>query len=425
MSPLGPEERRLRWAVFLSGTLGYSLYYVCRLSLSALKAPLVHEGVLTETQLGLVGSGLFYAYAVGKFVNGFVADRANLNRLLSIGLAGTALINLVLGFAPGFAAFALLWLLNGYLQSMGAPSCIVALSRWFNRTERGTYYGLWSASHNIGEGLTFVAVALVSTHFGWRWGFWGAAAAGLAGALVVRRFFHERPPQPSAAAATAPGGKLPRVSPEQWDALKNPTVWLLAAASALMYVARYAVNSWGMFYLEVGKGYTRVEAGTLISLGAVAGVLGTIASGWVSDRWFAHNRFLPSVCAGALNAVALALFLGAHGAGFWVDAACMVAFGVSIGALICYLGGLLAIDSVPSNSAGAALGVVGIASYVGAGLQDMCSGWLIEHFKTTAGGVARYDFAPVASFWVAASVGSMAVMIFLWLRTARHAGRRP
>ncbi len=68
---------RLQRSVFLSATIGYSIYYVCRLSLSVVKAPLVQERILTESQLGVIGSGLFYAYAVGKLVNGFLADRAN------------------------------------------------------------------------------------------------------------------------------------------------------------------------------------------------------------------------------------------------------------------------------------------------------------------------------------------------------------
>ena len=38
----------------------------------------------------------------------------------------------------------------------------------------------------------------------------------------------------------------------------------------------------------------------------------------------------------------------------------------------------MAVDIAPRNASGAALGVVGIASYIGAGLQDVMSGVLIE-----------------------------------------------
>lgn len=424
--------RRLRWEVFLSATFGYSLYYVCRLSLSVVKAPLVEQGVLTESQLGWIGSGLFYAYAVGKLVNGFLADRANINRFMTVGLLGAAGINLLFGFDPGFHGFAALWLINGWLQSMGAPSCVVGLSRWFTREERGTYYGLWSSTHNIGESLTFLVVALVSSRWGWRWGFWGAAAGGLAGVVAVFTWFHNRPPDLPGARTQAAGGvdglslvEKRRVRQLQWEALMNPSIWLIAAASAFMYVARYAINSWGMFFLELGKGYGQVEAGAIVAVGAISGVVGTIASGWVSDRWFAHNRFLPALLAGILNALSLGALLASPPGHLWFDNGCMVGFGLSIGALICYLGGLLAIDSVPKEAAGAALGIVGMASYLGAGLQDTASGYLIERFKTVVGASVRYDFEPASILWVGSSVASVLVTAIIWRFSRRPMARHP
>lgn len=417
------RSRRLRWEVFLSATLGYSLYYVCRLSLSVVKAPLATDGLFTESQLGLIGSAFFYAYAVGKFVNGFLADRANINRFLTVGLLGTALINLLLGFSPGFVIFAALWMVNGWLQSMGAPACVVGLSRWFGRAERGTYYGLWSASHNIGEALTFIAVALLTSYYGWQSGFWGAAAMGFAGAAVVFICFHNRPPQAGLEGSTSAAGELTDeeqrvVRRMQWSVLKMPLIWLIAAASALMYVSRYAINSWGVFFLELCKGYSRIEAGTIISVSAVAGVLGTVGSGWVSDRWFANNRFLPALLASVLSAAALAGFLITPPGHLWMDYMWMFGFGIAIGALICYLGGLLAVDSVPKEVAGAALGMVGIASYIGAGTQDIVSGYLIEAYKVGEGAGARYDFLPAGIFWVGASLASTLLTLSLW-RAAR------
>ena len=55
----------------------------------------------------------------------------------------------------------------------------------------------------------------------------------------------------------------------------------------------------------------------------------------------------------------------------------MVLFGIAMGVLIAFLGGLMAVDIVPRKATGAALGVVGMASYAAAGLQELVSGWLI------------------------------------------------
>jgi len=109
---LHSDARRLKylkWSTFLSATFGYGMYYVCRLSLNVVKKPIVDEGIFSETELGIIGSVLFFTYALGKFTNGFLADRSNINRFMTTGLLVTALVNLCLGFTHSFILFALLW----------------------------------------------------------------------------------------------------------------------------------------------------------------------------------------------------------------------------------------------------------------------------------------------------------------------------
>ena len=181
--------RKLRFQSFIAGTVGYSLYYVCRTSLNVVKKPILESGALDATQLGIIGSALLFAYAIGKFVNGFLSDHSNIKRFMAAGLCVSAVANLlvgVLGFAGGaglagnmtlFVAFAVMWGVNGWAQSMGAPPAIIALSRWYPLSKRGTYYGFFSASHNLGEFLSFLFVGAVVGIFGWQWGFVGSSGA--------------------------------------------------------------------------------------------------------------------------------------------------------------------------------------------------------------------------------------------------------
>ena len=86
--------RRLRFQSFLAGTVGYSLYYVCRTSLNVVKKPILESGALDASQLGLIGSALLFAYAIGKFVNGFLADHSNIKRFMAAGLCVSTVANL-------------------------------------------------------------------------------------------------------------------------------------------------------------------------------------------------------------------------------------------------------------------------------------------------------------------------------------------
>ena len=417
---------RLRWQVFLSATIGYGLYYVCRLSLNVIKKPIVDAGVLSEGELGLIGSGLFITYAVGKLCNGFLADRSNIRRFMSIGLLVTALINLVLGFTTSFGFFLVLWALNGWAQSMGAAPCVVALSRWYGNKERGSFYGFWSSSHNIGEALTFIATSAIVATFGWQWGFKGAGLIGLVGFAIVALFMRDTPQsQGLPSIAEYKGDIAPETKSEesgksvgelQKMVLKNPAIWMLALASAFMYISRYAVNSWGIFYLEAEKGYTNLEASAIISISSVCGIIGTISSGFVSDVLFKGKRNAPAVIFGLMNILGLVLFMYGPKS---MDAVSMVIFGLAIGALICYLGGLMATDVAPKGASGAALGVVGIASYIGAAVQDAISGFAIQSGKTVGEGAAAYDFSSVAYFWVGAAALSVVCTVIVWIMASR------
>src|SRR3546814_5072441 len=72
---IGRLFRRHRVRVMLAITLGYGLIYTCRLALGVVKKPLIDAGVFSPNDLSLLGSALFYPYAIGKLTNGFLHDR--------------------------------------------------------------------------------------------------------------------------------------------------------------------------------------------------------------------------------------------------------------------------------------------------------------------------------------------------------------
>ena len=430
--------KRLRMQTFLAATFGYALYYVCRLSMGVMKQPLIDAGLLSATQLGVIGACLYWTYAVGKLVNGFLADSANIKRFMAIGITISVCMNFAMGVmgvsamngqisnAVLFGVFCLLWAGNGWAQSMGAPASIVALSRWMPLKIRGTFYGIFSASHNIGEGLSFIFVGAIVAAFGWKWGFFGAAPAGVVGLVLVLLFFHNSPESKGLAPVEVLSGEMTqeeydkkggevkdraKTSSLQRAVIKNPGVWILAAASAFMYMSRYAINEWGTIFLQEAKGYSLTEAATVIGINPVFGIIGTVVSGWLSDVLFKGDRKYPAFVAGVLEAVALALFLYG-GPAKWVNILAMVLFGIAIGVLIAFLGGLMAIDLVPRKASGAALGIVGIASYAAAGLQNIITGVLMDSNVASGG----HDFHYVSIFWLGSAIISFLLPMFNWRR---------
>ncbi len=418
-----------RWSVFLSVLFGYGLFYTTRQNFSMAKKQMLEAQVMSATEMGTVGFTLLIVYAVGKLVNGFLGDRCNIARFMATGLLLSALANLALGFNPIYSVFLLLWGLNGWFQTVGSAPSVVALSHWFAKKERGTRYGIWSASHSIGEGLTFAGTATLVSVLGWQWGFWGPGIVCLLASLVLYHTIADRPqtlglpsiadytnePEPEA------GGSIGAF---QKQVLLHPGVWMLAAANAFLSVARYGMANWGPLYLSVAKDYSGVAAGSVLAIYPLAEIAGSITSGFVSDRFFKSRRNAPAFIYGLLEIVSL-LALYAIPPGYqWLDAIALAVFGFALGGLLVYLGGLMAIDLVSRKAAGAAMGLVGLLTYIAAAVQDTLSGVLIDKSKQVVDGVTTYSFELVFTVWIGALVLSTLCAASLWifsrLRKATH-----
>lgn len=424
------EYRRHRLAIIIAITLGYGMSYTCRLAINVAKKPLIDAGIFTPEQLGVIGSALFFTYAAGKLLNGFLADYVNPRIFMAIGLVLSALCNIGMGFTTTLFLATLLWGINGWFQSFGAPACVISIANWYSNKERGRFYGIWSTSHSIGEGLNFIVTGSIVAAFGWRWGFWGAAIGVLFTAVGCYWAMADRPTKLGLPPVAQWKGEAPPADPEanvdvevearkgglfltQLSILKIPSVWTVAVASALAYVTRYAINSWGILYLQEARGYPLAAAGSLLAINTLAGVAGAVAFGYVSDKWFDARRPPANLIFGLIEiAGLLLLFYGPANTSCVVIA--MILFGLGMTGLVTSVGGLFAIDICPKRVAGAALGMVGVFSYLGAGIQDQVSGKLISGGMHVVNGVKQYDFTAAIWFWVGASIVSLVLASTLW-----------
>ena len=431
--------KSLRNRTFWGVTIAYSLYYVCRMSMSVVKQPLIDEGILTAVELGLIGSALLFVYAVGKFMNGFIADYCNIRRFMATGLFVSSLVNLlmgVLGIAGGcfhlssfiiFISFAILWGINGWMQSMGSPPGVICLSRWFPRNKRGTFYSIFSSTPYIGEFLSFIITGVVVGALGWKAGFLVSAIAGLIGSLAILWLVSDTPEskglpsvqqlskEPVRKEDTMPTKEL------QKFVLKHPGIWIIALSSAFIYITKYAIAGWGVLFLQKAREFSLEQATQIIAFSAAFGIVGTVLAGWLSDTVFKSDRVKPAILSGVVSFVALALFLFVGG-GYFMNIFYVSLFSLAVGVLYCIVAGLMAVDIVPRKATGAALGVVGISSYMAAGLQDITSGYLIQYNTTHVGGTDVYDFGPVSWFWLLAALISFLLPVVNWKKMSDKKG---
>ena len=105
---VGSTYKSLRNKTFWGATAAYSLFYLCRLSMGVVKKPLIDEGLFSASELGVIASAFYFVYAIGKFVNGFIADYCNVRRYMATGLTISSAINLlmgIIGLGSGYVGF--------------------------------------------------------------------------------------------------------------------------------------------------------------------------------------------------------------------------------------------------------------------------------------------------------------------------------
>lgn len=411
------KKHRIR--VMLAITLGYGFIYTCRLGLSIVKKPLIDAGIFSIEELGMIGAALFYGYASGKFINGFLSDYFPPRIFFSLSIFLAAIINIFMGISTYFWLALTLWAFNGFFQGMAAPASVVTITNWFSYSERGRCYGIWNASHSIGEGITFYVIAAIVVAYGWQWGYITPGILCIGVSAWAYSFLKNAP--------TTIG--LPDIDTWKNEKSENLTekstwatqkimfgikaIWIVALSSALMYITRYAINSWGILYLQEARNYSLTEAAFFMSINTLAGIFGSIAYGFVSDKFFDARRPPANLIFAVIEIAALIMiFFGPSNEIVQIIAFAM--YGATLSGLMASLGGLFAVDIAPKGATGAAMGFVGVFSYLGAAMQESVSATLISNNSQIINDQRIYDFESAIIFWIGSSVMSLILAASLW-----------
>ena len=412
--------RSARMQVLFGLIFGYGMYYVVRMTLGVAKKPMLEAG-FTATQLGQMGAGMMIAIALGKFTNGFIADYCNIKKIVPLGLLGAAIVNVVLGFSDAYWVFLAMWILNGVFQSMGSAPCIVSLSQWYSKKQFATYYGVFSIAHYIGEGATYLGTAMIIVAFGWHAAFYMPGIACIFISVLIHRFLKDRPETYGLPSANEYEGEVAQEKEEQKVSskeaqkivLKNPYVWILALAAICLGISRYSINSWGVIFLQEAKGFDLVTAGSIMALVPIMGGAGSFFSGFISDKIFKSKHSVTTIVFCLMMLAGLLGLCFGPKLSYAAMATSASVFGFGLGVILCFVGGLLAVDLCPRKATGAAMGVIGLLAYGGAAAQDIVNGILLDSAKVVQNGQVIYHFDTIILFWL----GSVVIMTLLVIPT--------
>ncbi len=369
--------------------IGYALFYFVRKNLSIAMPAMQADLGITKTELGLFLTLHGLIYGLSKFINGFIGDRVNARYFMVTGLVLSAICNVVFGFSSAVLVFGSVWMLNGWFQGMGFPPCARMLTHWVPPRELATKMSVWNTSHSIGAGLVVIVCGYVVS-LGWRWCFFVPSIIALLGAVGVW-FTMRDTPQSVGLQALVPEG-LTKEEAEHEDTsaefkafvrkqvFLNPYIWVIAVANFFVYVIRYVVLDWGPTLLSEWKGVSIEHAGWMVAAFEISGIIGMLAAGWATDRFFGGRS--PRVCVFCMGFATLFIFLFwlLDTPPMWLASLLLMAAGFFIygpQALV----GIAAANMATKRAAATAGGFTGLFGYA----STLVSGWGLGYLATNYG----------------------------------------
>ena len=334
---------------------------------------IVPEFHMALWQAGLLISGTSITWAFSSWIGGWLSDNHGRRTVLLPAIAATALMTAAMGATWNFLSMFVVRDLLGLGDGIGWSVGQATISAEAAPQRRGLNQALYNAGYSFfGVGLGALIVTTLTAHFGWRWVF---PVIGLATAIVfVALFAVMREPTTRAAHEKI-----------EWRAglglLRNRSVLLVTLMGCATLAWLQLSIGYNVLFLTKVRGFSLIEAGTVVSAWGLAGTAGQVLLPLASDFIGRRPVILSSalLCAatlavyivGGFDLTAMRLLSGASGF-----------FGFGLGPIVI---ATCVSELVPERLRGAALGMTNFfAVIVGTAVMPVVGGIIADHFGLAA-----------------------------------------
>lgn len=253
--------------------------------------------------LGIVVSCLFFSYAIGQIVNGWLGDKIKPQSLIMCGLTSSAIINLVFPFcAASVPVMCVLWGVNGFVQAMLWPPMIQIMVRAMSADEYTENVPLLTIGSSAAKVMIVVLAPVILLFLNWRAIFFicSLLSLGVAALFFINRNRIEMRALPHTEDGKKKGFSLPRKA-------VFPIV-LIFAAIVLHGALRDSLDTWMPNYLKAEFAFDDKLAILSKVFLTVFGVLAIFICKWVFRKFFKNEVACAVWLFAIASAAALVLF---------------------------------------------------------------------------------------------------------------------
>lgn len=319
-----PIYERWRWQIFSVTWLAYAGFYLTRKAFSVAKNELKRPEVmgLSMTDMSRIDGVNSVAYALGQFLFGTLGDKLGTRVIVLLGILASVITAFAMGCSKSVLWMGVLFALQGLCQSSGWAPLAKNVGEFFSQRERGSIMGFWCTNYAFGGFVASVLAGFAAQKYGWRFAFFVPAGVLFLIWILFLLFQRNRPEDVglppieqyhAEKESVIDPRDTPSAEPEgSWhvvaEVLRNRMVWLLAVVYFLIKPTRYLLLYWAPVFVNDLLGTNTATSGLLGSMFDLAGPLGTLAGGFISDRFFQSKRMPICVLALFCLAVCMAAF---------------------------------------------------------------------------------------------------------------------
>jgi MFS family permease len=393
------NNRRLALTILAAVCLTYFVENFLRSAASALTPVLITELGISRASMGLLITGYFLIYGIMQLPAGVLADilgpRKSILWFTGLTCIGCALFWLSFRYELLFAAQVIM----GIGTSVFYINAVTVIIRWFPPERKATAIGVLSAASGVGGFASYMGFPLAQTILGsWR-SLYLVALILLVANWGLNIFVLKDGPTPITHVKREPRNIVAAFKETLSDKRFAPMIFTYTLLGF-----NYVLLSWGAQFLIESKGLTYVEAGMVTSLGTVAGFLGCLSMGVISDRL--RKRRTPIIAFFALFMLALAgIVLIPAGFGVAIYAGLWILMGISNSVWVIYFS--MVGEVLPARKASIGLGLLNGTNIVFSSMMTPLYGSLVDQ---------------TGSFFIPGmiSIGVAAVTFFVLIRYTRE-----
>jgi predicted MFS family arabinose efflux permease len=399
VTSLPSDERGRRAAIVVAFGVAYFLSFFYRSTNALIAEDLARDVGLGASALGLMTSVFFLAFAAVQLPLGSALDRFGPRFVTSSLLLAGVLGSLVFAAADTTAGLALGRALIGIGMAGVLMGAMKAFASWFEPRAFATVSGIFVGVGSLGALTAATPLALLTSAFGWRAVFVGAAVVTLATALLLALVVREpRGGGYTTSSGGADGGFA--------DVFRRPAFWSVAAIAFASAGILFAFQGlWAGPFLMQRLGYEQVAAGNVLLVMGVAMTTGFLSAGPLSAR----IGLARACAAGGLLLLVSLLALLAAGPTWPTWAVAVVFAGLGAGGsvnVLCYALARALFPTMP----GRAVTAVNVFAIGGGALLQWGLGVIIGAFPPLAGRPSDLAFSVAVA--TSAAIALAALLAF-------------